>query len=104
MSRKSILNRRISTLLLAAAGSALALSAVAVAPAQANARDYRCGGLAEQARSAAENADASKQRVAKRYVATGLKLCEAGNERAAAQQFRSALKASGVEEVQAAAE
>lgn len=104
MSRKSIVNGRFSALFVAAAGGALALGGLVAEPAQANARDYRCGGLAEQARNAADSADASKQKVAKRFVATGNKLCEAGNGRAAAQQFRSALKAAGVAEVEAAAE
>ena len=37
---------------------------------------------------------------AERFVATGKKLCEAGNERAAAKQFRAALKLAGVAEVE----
>lgn len=104
MSYTSFLNRRFSALFLAAAGGALTLGSLAAQPAQANARDYRCGALAEQARSAADSADASKQKIARRFVATGNKLCEAGNGRAAALQFRSALKAAGVAEVEAAAE
>ena len=47
---------------------------------------------------AANGTDASKQANAKRFVSTGKKLCEAGNERAAAKQFRAALKLAGVEE------
>src|SRR5690606_6302704 len=81
------------------AGGTMAFAAV---PASAAAADYRCTGLADQARAASDAADAGKQKVTKRYVATGLKLCEAGNGRAAAQQFRSALRAAGVEEVQPA--
>ena len=104
MTRLFLLNRRFSALFLAAAGGALALGGLVAEPAQANARDYRCGELAAQARTAADSADVSKQKVAKRFVATGDKLCEAGNGRAAAQQFRSALRTAGVAEVQPAAE
>jgi hypothetical protein len=57
-------------------------------------------GLAEQAHVAANGAEAGKQSSAKRFVSTGKKLCEAGNERAAAKQFRAALKIAGVAEVQ----
>jgi hypothetical protein len=88
----------LSAALMAAAGATLALSPVA---ASANANDYRCAGLADQARSAADAADASKQKAAKRFVATGVKLCEAGNSRDAAKQFRSALRTAGVAEVNA---
>jgi hypothetical protein len=91
-------SRRFSAAVLTLSGAALAFSAV---PASASSGDYRCTGLADQARSAAEAADASKQKVAQRFLATGLKLCEARNARAAAQQFRSALKAAGVAEVEA---
>ncbi|MDK2760769.1 MAG: hypothetical protein KYX64_05360 [Sphingopyxis sp.] len=63
--------------------------------------DYRCAGLAEQAHVAATGADNGKQVSAKRFVSTGKKLCEAGNERAAAKQFRAALKIAGVAEVEA---
>ena len=94
ISKKS---RRLSAVLLTLSGAALAFSA---APASANSGDYRCTGLADQARDPAQSADASKQKVAQRFLATGLKLCEARNARAAAQQFRSALKAAGVAEVQ----
>ena len=62
--------------------------------------DYRCAGLAEQAHAAATGVDGSKQASAKRFVSTGKKLCEAGNERAAAKQFRAALKIAGVAEVE----
>lgn len=84
-----------SAALMAVAGTTLALSPVS---ASANAGEYRCTGLAEQARNAADSADAGKQRAAKRFVATGLKLCEAGNSREAAKQFRSALRTAGVAE------
>ena len=69
-------------------------------PAYANSGDYRCAGLADQAGNAAEKASGSDQQNAKRFVATGKKLCEAGNERAAAKQFRSALKIAGVAELE----
>lgn len=62
--------------------------------------DYRCSGLAEQAHVAAEGASAGQKTSAKRFVSTGKKLCEAGNERAAAKQFRAALKVAGVAEAQ----
>ena len=62
--------------------------------------DYRCSGLAEQAHVAANGVEGAKQSSAKRFVSTGKKLCEAGNERAAAKQFRSALKIAGVAEVE----
>lgn len=69
-------------------------------PAQAQIRstDYRCTQLVDQARTAAASADAKKQSDAKRLVVTGVKLCEAGNERAAAKQFRAALKLADVAE------
>ncbi|MCC2602968.1 hypothetical protein [Sphingopyxis yananensis] len=80
------------------AAGALALSAVVATPAFANAKDYRCGALAEQASAAADSADADKQKVAKRFVTIGNKLCEAGNGRDAAKQYRSALRSLGVAE------
>lgn len=69
-------------------------------PVQAQIRsdDYRCTQLVAQARTAAAGVDAKKQASASRLVATGVKLCEAGNERAAAKQFRAALKLAGVAE------
>jgi hypothetical protein len=66
--------------------------------AQTGSSDYRCTQLVEQARTAAASADTKKQANASRLVATGVKLCEAGNERAAAKQFRAALKIAGVAE------
>src|SRR3546814_2354172 len=53
-----------------------------------------------QAHVAASGVEGSKQSSAKRFVSTGKKLCEAGNERAAAKQFRAALKIAGVAEVE----
>ncbi|MDZ3832376.1 MAG: hypothetical protein U0S50_11220 [Sphingopyxis sp.] len=84
------------------AASALAFGGLlaSTSPAYAGESDYRCAGLVEQARAAADGAEGSKQQSAKRYVATGVKLCEAGNERAAAKQFRTALKITGVAEVE----
>ena len=64
-------------------------------------RAHRCTGLAEQAHVASTGVEGSKQASAKRFVSTGKKLCEAGNERAAAKQFRAALKVAGVAEVEA---
>ncbi len=72
-----------------------------VTPAYANSTDYRCAGLADQARSAAQGAEGSTQRNAARLVTTGDKLCEAGNRRAAAKQYRAALKLAGVAETPA---
>jgi hypothetical protein len=66
--------------------------------AQTGSTDYRCTALVDQARTAAAGTDAKKQANAARLVATGVKLCEAGNERAAAKQFRAALKIAGVAE------
>lgn len=75
---------------------------VSITPANAMvaSSDYRCTGLVDQAKTAASQADSSKQASAKRFVAVGVKLCEAGNERAAAKQFRAALKLAGVAEVE----
>jgi hypothetical protein len=85
------------------AASALAftglMATASPAYAQSNS-DYRCSGLAEQAHVAANGAAGDKQASAKRFVAIGNKLCAAGNERAAAKQFRSALKVAGVAEAQ----
>lgn len=69
------------------------------AQAQGTSADYRCAGLVEQARTAAASADTKQRSAASRHIATGVKLCEAGNERAAAKQFRAALKVAGVAEV-----
>lgn len=92
------INAKIPAFFSAAIVATLALSPVS---ASANANDYRCGNLAEQARNAADGADAAKQKAAKRFVATGVKLCEAGNSRDAAKQFRSALRTAGVAEANA---
>ena len=85
------------------AASALAFTGLIATASPAYAQsgsDYRCAGLAEQAHVAANGAEAGKQSSAKRFVSTGKKLCEAGDERAAAKQFRAALKVAGVAEVQ----
>lgn len=74
---------------------------VTATPAQAQgaSNDHRCSGLVEQARTAAAGTEAKKQASASRLVSTGVKLCEAGNARAAAKQFRAVLKIAGVAEV-----
>lgn len=61
--------------------------------------DYRCTALSTQAQTAADGTASDKQASAKRFVSLGNKLCDAGNERAAAKQFRAALKLAGVAEV-----
>lgn len=87
--------------------TALAFTGLMASATPANAMvasdDYRCTALVEQARTAANNTDSSKQASAKRFVSVGVKLCDAGNERAAAKQFRSALKIAGVAEVESEA-
>ena len=95
--------RRFPTAFAIVAGSALAFGGLMASTSPAYAQgsaDYRCTGLADQANTAADSAQGGKQASAKRFVATGKKLCEAGNERAAAKQFRAALKVAGVAEVQ----
>lgn len=93
--------------LLPAFGGFLAASAVMLiqAPASAQAAtDYRCTGLAEQARTAAATTtDATKAQRAQRFIATGAALCEARSEGSAARQFRSALRVLGVDEIRNAA-
>lgn len=93
--------RRFPTAFAIVASSALAFTGLmaTATPAYANSTDYRCAGLADQASAAAEDASAGQKSSAKRFVTTGKKLCEAGNERAAAKQFRAALKIAGVAEV-----
>ena len=85
------------------AASALAFTGLIATTSPAYAQDssdYRCSTLAEQAYVAANGVDGAKQVNAKRFVSTGKKLCEAGNERAAAKQFRAALKLAGVAEAE----
>ena len=96
--------RRFPTAFAIVGASALAFAGLmaSTSPAHAQqANDYRCSGLAEQAHVAANSVEGSKQANARRFVATGKKLCEAGNDRAAAQQFRAALKIAGVAESEA---
>jgi hypothetical protein len=85
------------------AASALAFTGLVAsaspAHAQTSSADYRCAALVDQARAAADTVEGGRQADANRFIATGLKLCEAGNERAAAKQFRAALKIAGVDEV-----
>lgn len=93
--------RRFPTAFAIVAASALAFTGLMASTAPAHAQsggDYRCAGLADQARTAADSAEGGKQASAKRFVSTGKKLCEAGNDRAAAKQFRAALKLAGVAE------
>ena len=95
--------RRFPTAFAVVAASALAFTGLMASTTPAYAQsggDYRCAGLAEQAHVAANGIESSKQSSAKRFVSTGKKLCEAGNERAAAKQFRAALKIAGVAEVE----
>lgn len=96
--------RRFPTAFAIVAGSALAftglIASTSPAYAQTNSSDYRCASLADQAGTAADGAQGTNQSNAKRFVSTGKKLCEAGNERAAAKQFRAALKVAGVAEVE----
>ena len=85
------------------AASALAFTGLLASASPAAAQtgsDYRCSALAEQAYTASNGVEGGKQASAKRFVATGKKLCEAGNERAAAKQFRAALKLAGVAEAE----
>lgn len=93
--------RRFPTAFAIAGTAALAFAGLMASTSPAYAQqgaDYRCSGLAEQAHVAATGAEGSKQANARRFVATGQKLCEMGNERAAAKQFRAALKIAGVAE------
>ena len=95
--------RRFPTAFAVVAASALAFTGLMASTTPAYAQsggDYRCAGLAEQAHVAASGVEGSQQSSAKRFVSTGKKLCEAGNERAAAKQFRAALKIAGVAEVE----
>ena len=72
----------------------------APASAQAAATDYRCGALADQARTAAAaTSDPAQRDRAARFVATGERLCAARSEGPAARQFRSALRLLNVAEV-----
>ena len=95
--------RRFPSAFAIVAASALAFTGLIASTSPAYARDsqdYRCTALADQARTAADDMAGSKQSSAQRFVSTGNKLCEAGNERAAAKQYRAALKIAGVAEVE----
>src|SRR5688572_17926149 len=72
---------------------------VTAAPASA-ATAEACVTVPAQVRQAVATVDAGTARRALGYVATGEKLCEAGNERAANKKFRAALTAVGVAESQ----
>ena len=91
--------RRFPTAFAIVAGSALAFGGLMASTSPAYAQgsaDYRCTGLADQANTAADSAQGGKQASAKRFVSTGKKLCEAGNERAAAKQFRDFARADAI--------
>jgi len=67
----------------------------AAAPALAN--DKACETTPAQLRTIASTADASTARNALRHIATGEKLCEAGNERQAGKKFVAAMKLLNVD-------
>src|SRR3546814_5873371 len=96
--------RRFPSAFAIVAASALAftglIASTSPAQAQPKAGDYRCAGLADQARTAADAMQTEKQSSAQRFVATGNKLCEAGHERAAATQYRAAPQIAGVADVE----
>lgn len=71
----------------------------AAGPAMA-APDERCAVLPAQLRDAAGNAETRTARKALGYISIGEKLCEAGNERAAAKKFTAAMKTLGVEQAE----
>ena len=99
--------RRFPTAFAITGAAALAFAGLmaSTVPAQAQqGNDYRCSGLAEQAHVAANGVEGRQQSSARRFVATGRKLCEAGDERAAAKQFRAALKIAGVTEADTTAQ
>ncbi|MBB5279556.1 hypothetical protein [Pacificimonas flava] len=64
---------------------------VAVGPAHA-AEPSVCETMPQDIRAAAANADANDANRALRKVDIGVRLCDAGNERAASKQFDRALK------------
>src|SRR3546814_12298872 len=91
--------RRFPTAFAVVAASALAFTGLIASTSPAYAQsggDYRCAGLAAQAHVAASGVEGSTQSNAKRFVATGKKLCEAGNAPAAGKQLRPALKHDGL--------
>lgn len=89
------------------ASFALAPLALMSSPAHAQraSGDYRCTALADQVRSAvaAAPADGDGTARARRALANGQLLCNAGNAADGGRQYRAALRSLGVEEVRAAA-
>lgn len=96
--------RAFPSALVLVSAAALAFTGLIATTSPANAKtassDYRCTALVDQAKAAADQAAGDKQASAKRFVALGVKLCDAGNERAAAKQFRAALDIAGVAETE----
>ena len=72
---------------------------ITAAPASA-APAEACATVPAQVRQAVATVDAGTARRALGYVATGEKLCEAGNERAANKKFAAAMRAIGMPESQ----
>jgi hypothetical protein len=94
-----------STLTVAAFALApiLMIAVTAPAHAQGSSGDYRCTALADQARAAATlpGLSAGDATSARRAVSTGVTLCNARAEGAAARQFRRALAIANVTEARA---
>lgn len=89
------------TVVSAGIGFALGATALLASPARA-AEDYRCAGLAEQARAAvAQVADPASAERLRRRLATGDQLCAARARGEAADQYRAVLRSTGVREVRA---
>src|SRR3546814_17020053 len=96
--------RRFPSAFAIVAASALAftglIASTSPVQAQPKAGDYRCAGLAEQARTAADAMQKEKQSSANQFVATGKKLCGAGNHSAAPTQYRPAATNPGLAEAE----
>lgn len=80
--------------LITAPAAILLTAGLATAPALA--KKETCTAEGTQLRGQAATADAAAAKQALRYIATGEKLCEAGNERAAGKKFAAAAKALNV--------
>jgi hypothetical protein len=65
--------------------------------APALASDEACATAPSQLRTVASTADAATAKKAIRYISTGEKLCEAGNEREAGKKFAAAMKTLNVD-------
>lgn len=89
--------RRTLFALFASVGMTALTLAASVSPAAAQNEEV-CVNLPSQVRTAAATAEPKLAKRALSYAATGEKLCEAGNDRAAAKKFRVALKTLGVEQ------